>query len=127
MTGQSLKLGKFITDQVANTFGLVWWPSVILTPALPQDSGQWKYAPIMAEIRQSVRETQAWEKKQKKNKNAYNDRGSHHCECDRNKHNAFYFLLQTTRVKCEFACHLPINVYLYLSLWSMIILNNVDV
>ena len=34
MTGQRLKLGKFMTDQVANTFGHVWWPSVISTPVL---------------------------------------------------------------------------------------------
>ena len=32
MTGQSLKLGKFMTDQVANTFGHVRWPGVISTP-----------------------------------------------------------------------------------------------
>ena len=32
MTGQSLKLGKFMTDQVANMFGRVRWPSVISTP-----------------------------------------------------------------------------------------------
>ena len=33
MTGQSLKLGKFMTDQMANTFSHVRRPSVILTPA----------------------------------------------------------------------------------------------
>ena len=32
MTGQSLKLGKFMTDQAANTFGRVLWPSVISAP-----------------------------------------------------------------------------------------------
>ena len=32
MTGQSLKLGKFMTSQVANTFSLVRWLSIILTP-----------------------------------------------------------------------------------------------
>ena len=32
MTGQSLKLGKFKTNQVANIFGDVRWPSVISTP-----------------------------------------------------------------------------------------------
>ena len=31
MTGKSLNLGKFMTDQVANMFGHVWWLSVILT------------------------------------------------------------------------------------------------
>ena len=33
MTGQSLKLGKFMTDQAVNTFGHARWPSVISTPA----------------------------------------------------------------------------------------------
>ena len=28
---QSLKLGKFMTNQVANTFSHVWWPCIILT------------------------------------------------------------------------------------------------
>ena len=32
ITGQSLRLGKFMTDQVANMFGHVRWPSVISTP-----------------------------------------------------------------------------------------------
>ena len=32
MTEQSVKLRKFITDQVANTFGHVRWPGVISTP-----------------------------------------------------------------------------------------------
>ena len=32
MTGQNLELGKFITDQVANTFGHIQRPSVISTP-----------------------------------------------------------------------------------------------
>ena len=32
MTGQSLKLGKFMADQVANTFGHVRWLSIISTP-----------------------------------------------------------------------------------------------
>ena len=31
MTGQSLKLGKFMTDQVANMFGHVRWPNAIST------------------------------------------------------------------------------------------------
>ena len=35
MAGQSLKLQKFITDQVANTFGHVEWPSIFFTPAHP--------------------------------------------------------------------------------------------
>ena len=34
MTGQSLKLGKFMTDQVANMFSHVQWPSVISIPAV---------------------------------------------------------------------------------------------
>ena len=29
-----MKLGKFMTDQVVNTFGHVCWPSVISTPEL---------------------------------------------------------------------------------------------
>ena len=34
MTGQSLKLGKFMTDQVANMFSHVRWLSVISIPAV---------------------------------------------------------------------------------------------
>ena len=34
MTGQSLKLGKFMTDQVVNMFGHVQWLSIILTPVI---------------------------------------------------------------------------------------------
>ena len=34
MTVQSLKLGKFIINQVANTFGHVRWLSIILTPVV---------------------------------------------------------------------------------------------
>ena len=33
MTWQSLKLGKFMTDQVANMLGHVQYPSIISTPA----------------------------------------------------------------------------------------------
>ena len=32
MTGQSLKLGKFMTDQVVNTLGHVGWLNVIFAP-----------------------------------------------------------------------------------------------
>ena len=32
MTGKSLKLGKFMTNQVVNPFSRVRWPSVISTP-----------------------------------------------------------------------------------------------
>ena len=32
MTKQRLKLGDFLTDQVANTLGYVRWLSIILTP-----------------------------------------------------------------------------------------------
>ena len=32
MTRQSLKVRKFMTDQMANAFSYVWWPSVISTP-----------------------------------------------------------------------------------------------
>ena len=35
MARQSLKLQKFITDQVADTFGHVQWPSIFCTPAHP--------------------------------------------------------------------------------------------
>ena len=33
MTGQSLKLGKLMTNQVINTLSHVWWPSIISNPA----------------------------------------------------------------------------------------------
>ena len=39
-TGQSLKLGKIMTDRVANTFGHVRWPSVISTPGLEETAYQ---------------------------------------------------------------------------------------
>ena len=39
MTGQSLKLWKFITNQVVNTFGYAWWTSVISTPEESYISG----------------------------------------------------------------------------------------
>ena len=31
MTGQCLKLGKLMTDQVVNMFCFFWWPNIILT------------------------------------------------------------------------------------------------
>ena len=36
MTGESLKLGKVMTDQVANMFSHVWWLCVISTPGPSQ-------------------------------------------------------------------------------------------
>lgn len=54
MTGQSLKLIKFMTDQVTNVFVHVQWPSIISIPASPLKylllSSWWWSSPILEKL-----------------------------------------------------------------------------